>query len=208
MGIKKRLGILSFCMSSLFFAGCSSAVKLEQPETFKNFSVSQVGMDQKIVVAKIFNYSQDENLSQQIAQSVLTSELSLAGFDVMERENFKYIVDEHIFADKVALRKLFSDFSGSDYIAILTLSKVNFYTDSDIYIVYNKFMRICDIRVDLKIINTSTGKITGSFGEGKASISEQNFALILGQNNSNIMGLYEDSYRLALRQAISRIKLK
>ncbi|MGL4997912.1 MAG: hypothetical protein ACRC5T_02815, partial [Cetobacterium sp.] len=81
------------------------------------------------------------------------------------------------------------------------------YTDSDIYIIYNRFIKICDIRVDLKIINTSTGKVVSSFGEGKASMSEQNFVIILGQHNSNLVGLYEDAYRLALRQAISRIKL-
>ncbi|MGL4980690.1 MAG: hypothetical protein ACRC40_02035, partial [Fusobacteriaceae bacterium] len=100
MKIQKKLGATLLLLGSLFFAGCSSAVKLEQPETFKKFDISSVGMDQKIVVAKIFNYSKDENLDKHISESVLTSELSLAGFDVLERANFNYIVDEHLFSDK------------------------------------------------------------------------------------------------------------
>ena len=38
-------------------------------------------------------------------------------------------------------------------------------------------------------------------------MEEQNFVIIFGKNNSNIMGLYEDSYRLAVRQAISSLKM-
>lgn len=207
MKMRKILEAFLFSMCFLAIMGCSSGIKLEQPDTLGRFSVTQTGMGNSIGVAQIFNYSSDENLNQHIAQSVMISELSLAGFDVLERGDFKYIVDEHLFADNVAMRKLASNFSGSDYIAVLTLSKVNFYTDSDIYIIYNSFMKVCDIRVDLKIINTRTGKITSSFGEGKATMEEQNFVLILGKNNSNIMGLYEDSYRLAVRQAISRLRM-
>lgn len=204
----KLTKIISCIILLLFFLGCSSSVKLEQPDTFEKFEINKVGDNRSIVVAKIFNYRDERIITQQIAESVLSSELALSGFNVLERTNFKYIVDEHIFSDKVAIRRLLSEFSGADFIAILTLTKINIYSDNDLYLIYNNFKTVCDIRVDLKIIDTRTAQVYSSYGEGKASISQKNFVLVLGQHNSNTIGLYEDAYRLALRQAISRIQLR
>lgn len=200
--------ILTLLMLATTLISCSApTVKYSDKDQLQEFKVTKVYENQYEKIA-IVNFEDETGNSKKIKPdrpiTIAESEFSTAGFNVLERRNFKLITNEHLFADNVAIARLRDMFPAANEVVSIKLTKNTKWDYIDFYLLYNKYVAVQEVRVDIKLINTSTGEIRSTFGEGQTKVSAST-VLFFGTYQSKSDELFEESLRIAIRNAIKKL---
>lgn len=197
-----------FCILTvlILLTSCSAPkIKYSDQDELSNFKIKKEQVNQfKNIAIVAFKDLTGKNANANNAISIAETEFSNAGFNILERKDFNLIVDEHLFANNVSLYKLKSNFPPATEIVKLTITKNKKWDYINFYLLYNSYTAIQEVRVDIKLINTTNGLIKSVTGEGQSKTSASTF-LFFGTYQSQSDELFQETLRLAIRNAISKL---
>ncbi|MGL5710405.1 MAG: CsgG/HfaB family protein [Cetobacterium sp.] len=196
--------ILKLMMIALTITSCAPSTKYSNRDVTNNFEVYKQVSNQNRKIA-IVNTKSNEELND-LVWVISESEFSESGFEVLERKDFSLILNEQAFSASIAIDQLQQLFPSANEVVQITITKNKKWDYLDFYLVYNRYVAIHEIRVDIKLINTQTGRIKSVYGEGKTEISTSTVMLVLGNWHSKADDTTEETLRIAIRDGINKIK--
>lgn len=198
--------LILIALASLSLISCSPTTKYSDSDPTSKFISNRYIQNQNRKVALVSIQNEQNKQINTAIYSVGESEFTLAGFDVLERKQFPLILNEQAFSLTIANDTLQKLFPSATEIAQITITKNKKYDWLDFYLVYNKYTAVQEIRVDVKLINTQTGRIQSVYGEGKTQIESSTVMLVLGTWQSKSDDLFEETLRIAIRNAVNKIR--
>lgn len=198
--------IIFLILLSISIISCSPTTKYSDSDPTNKFVANRYMQNQNRKVALVSIQNEKNEQINTAIYAIGESEFTLSGFEVLERKQFPLILNEIAFSESIANDSLQQLFPSATEVAQITITKNKKYDWLDFYLVYNKYVAVQEIRVDIKLINTQTGRIQSVYGEGKTEISSSTVMLVFGTWQSKSDELFEETLRIAIRNAINKIQ--
>lgn len=198
--------IIILILTTLSLISCSPTTKYSDSDPTSKFVSNRYIQNQNRKVALVSIQNEQNKQIDTAIYAIGESEFTLAGFETLERKQFPLILNEQAFSLAMANDTLQQLFPSATEVAQITITKNKKYDWLDFYLVYNKYVAIHEIRVDIKLINTQTGRIQSVYGEGQTRIESSTVMLVLGTWQSKSDDTFEETLRIAIRNAVNKIK--
>lgn len=203
--------IFLIIMASIFIACSNKNIKIDSVDRFENINY-RVGQQYTVVVGDVEftnpELATTEKMFDKSLKTIFQNELRNNNFNVLARDELNSVMKEYSFSNTLGNKKLNRNFKVSDYTMTLKITNIGI-DDSGILIpiVFNMLDHSIGISVELSMINNRTGVVYGSSGTGRTSFKTWNTLILIGDLNTSYSVPLESALKMAIRNAIIKLKI-